>query len=125
MRKGVGADSRIPANKLFFDGAWGQAYNPDDEMAEILEMVRWAPSAVNKQPWRILVKDGIYHFYEKKNKGYDHDVTGDLQKIDVGIALCHFVMGAEEKGKRAEISVKDPGVEIPGDVEYIASAALS
>ncbi len=40
-------------------------------MAEILEMVRWAPSAVNKQPWRIVYKDGTYHFYEKKDAGLD------------------------------------------------------
>lgn len=121
MRKGVGADNRLPGEKLFFDGTWGNAYTVDQEMAGIFEMVRWAPSAVNKQPWRILVKDGVYHFYEKKNKGYLHESTGDLQKIDVGIALCHFVMGIEEKGEIAEVSIEDPGVEIPGDVEYIAS----
>ncbi|MCR4739779.1 MAG: nitroreductase family protein [Lachnospiraceae bacterium] len=124
MRKGIGADSRIPAEKLFFDGAWGNPLRPDKEMADILEMVRLSPSAVNKQPWRIILNDGMYHFYEKKDKGYVNDATGDLQKIDVGIALCHFCMGLEDAGKNAEISISDPHIEIPGDVEYIASVKI-
>ena len=125
MRKGIGADSRISAEKLFFDGAWGQPLNPGKDIAEILEMVRWAPSAVNKQPWRIIYKDGIYHFYEKKDKGYINDATGDLQKIDVGIAMCHFVMGVEEQGRCAEVMINDPGIEIPEDAEYIAGVKIS
>ncbi len=125
MRKGVGADARIPADKLFFDGEWGRALTPAADMKDIFEMVRWAPSAVNKQPWRIVAKDGTYHFYEKKDKGYVHEATGDLQKTDVGIALCHFVMGVEETGKQAHVEVNDPGIEIPGDAEYIVSVKLS
>lgn len=124
MRKGVGADTRIPAEKLFFDGEWGNALQPDEDMSSILEMVRWAPSAVNKQPWRLILKDGVYHFYEKKDKGFVHDATGDLQKIDVGIALCHFIMGLEEKGKQAAVEVSDPAVKIPDDAEYVASVKI-
>jgi len=121
MRKGVGADSRISGDKLFFEEAWGQPLEPDATMAEVLEMVRWAPSAVNKQPWRIVHKDGAYHFYEKKDRGYQGDATGDLQKIDVGIALCHFIMGLEDQGKKAEVKIQDPGIKIPADAEYIVS----
>lgn len=124
MRKGIGADRRIPAEKLFYDGIWDKAYIPDKETAEILEMVRWAPSAVNKQPWRIMIRDGIFHFYEKKDKGYVNEATGDLQKIDVGIALCHFIMGLEEKGKEAEVIISDPKADIPDDAEYIASVKI-
>ena len=124
MRKGVGADTRITADKLFFDGTWGNPLNPADDMKDVLEMVRWAPSAVNKQPWRIILKDGIYHFYEKKDKGYVHEDTGDIQKVDLGIALCHFCMGLEEKGIHTEVAVNDPGIEIPADTEYILSVSL-
>lgn len=124
MRKGVGADSRISGEKLFFDGEWGQALSPDEDMKDVLEMVRWAPSAVNKQPWRIIFRDGAYHFYEKKDKGYVNEATGDLQKIDVGIALCHFIMGLEEKGKQAAVEICDTGAEIPDDAEYIVSITI-
>lgn len=124
MRKGIGADSRISGDKLFFADEWGHAFTPSDDMTDIFEMVRWAPSAVNKQPWRIVFKDGIYHFYEKKNKGYIGDATGDLQKIDVGIALSHFVMGLEEKEKHSKVIVNDPGIGIPDDSEYIVSVEV-
>ena len=72
--------------------------------------------------WRIVcTEDGLYHFYEKKDKGYVSDASGDLQKIDVGIALCHFVMGLEKQGKKPVVTVSDPGIRIPDGVEYIAS----
>lgn len=127
MRKGVKADSRIDSEKLFFDGSFDRplAGEKKQESADLLEMVRWAPSAVNKQPWRIVQKDGIYHFYEKKDNGYEKEVTGDLQKIDVGIAICHFIMGLEEKGKEAEVKVEDPGIALPDNTEYIASVKIS
>ncbi|MBQ3911442.1 MAG: nitroreductase family protein [Lachnospiraceae bacterium] len=121
MRKGVGADSRIPADRLFFDGVWDRVLTPAADVSDALEAVHLAPSAVNKQPWRIVFKDGAYHFYEKKDRGYDRENTGDLQKIDVGIALCHFVMTMEDAGKTCEVSVCDPGIAVPVDVEYIAS----
>ncbi|MCR5374844.1 MAG: nitroreductase family protein [Lachnospiraceae bacterium] len=124
MRKGISTDSRISPDKLFFEEKWEQPLNPDDNMSEILDMVRWAPSAVNKQPWRIVHKDGAYHFYEKKDKGYTSDLTGDLQKIDVGIALCHFILGLEHKGKKADLKIEDPGIKIPADAEYIASVTV-
>ena len=121
MRKGVGADTRMPADKLFFDGAFDKHLAGREDIADLIEMVRWAPSAVNKQPWRVVVCGDKFHFYEKKDKGYVSDKTGDLQKIDVGIALCHFVMGLEEKGKTPAVTVSDPGIDTPGNTEYIAT----
>ena len=106
MRKGVGADSRLPVEKIFFDGAWDAGLTPEKqaEIADLTEMVRWAPSAVNK-----------------RNKGYITEKTGDLQKIDVGIALCHMVMGLEEQGSKPEVVVADPGLAVPAGVEYVAT----
>ena len=71
-----------------------------------------------------MIRDGIFHFYEKKDKGYVNEATGDLQKIDVGIALCHFIMGLEEKGKEVEVIISDPKADIPDDAEYIASVKI-
>lgn len=123
MRRGVGADSRIPAEKIFFDGSWDKGLSPEkqEKMADLIEMVRWAPSAVNKQPWRIIVTEDCCHFYEKRDKGYIGDKTGDLQKIDVGIALYHFTAGLEEKGITPVVSVSDPGMAVPEGTEYIAT----
>lgn len=123
MRKGVGADSRLSAEKIFFDGAWDRGLPAEKQapIADLIEMVRWAPSAVNKQPWRVIVTDDGFHFYEKRDKGYISDKTGDLQRIDVGIALCHFVTGLEEKGEKPVIVTEDPGFAIPENAAYIAT----
>ena len=121
MRKGVSADHRMPPDKLFFRGSFDEPFASGEDVSELLEMVRWAPSAVNKQPWRIVVCGDKYHFYEKKDKGYVSEKTGDLQKIDIGIALCHFVMGMEEQGKAPVVTVNDPGINTPGNTEYIAT----
>lgn len=62
-----------------------------------------------------------FHFYEKRDKGYVGEKIGDLQKIDVGIALCHFMMGLDAQGRKAEVIVSDPGLAVPDGVEYIAT----
>jgi hypothetical protein len=113
----------MPAEKLFFDGAWdnGLPIAKQKEIRELIEMVQWAPSAVNKQPWRIIVSDNGFHFYEKHDKGYISDKTGDLQKIDVGIALCHFVMGLKDQGEIPSVVVEDPGIAVPEGIEYVAT----
>ena len=88
-------------------------------------MVRWSPSAVNKQPWRLILDGNDVHFYEKKAKGYV-DATGwDMQKIDLGIALCHFEIGVREAGRSCEFLLSDPGVIAPDDTYYIATYRLS
>ena len=127
MRKGIGADSRMEAEKLFFEGSFDDPITDADKekYAPLIEAVRWAPSAVNKQPWRVVLADGAFHLYEKKDKGYIGEKIGDLQKIDVGIALCHFVLGAEELGYKAETTIMDPGIPVPENTEYIASVKLS
>lgn len=67
------------------------------EYNEILEMVRLAPSAVNKQPWRILKEDNIYHIYSEGKS--------EISRIDIGICICHFYLSAKEKGLKGEIKV--------------------
>ncbi len=123
MRRGVGADTRMPAEKIFFDRKWDVPLSAaqKEKLGDLTEMVRWAPSAVNKQPWRIVCADGLYHFFVKHDKGFVSPQTGDLQITDVGIALCHFVMGLEEQGRHPEVVVCPPELSLPGDAEYIAT----
>ena len=126
MRRGVGADTRLPADRIFFDGAWGTPLPPEKRanLEDLMEMVRWAPSAVNRQPWRIIGSGSDCHFYEKQDRGYARDQTGDLQKIDVGIALCHFAMGLEERGETPAVAVADPGLPVPEGIHYIATVRM-
>ena len=123
MRRGCGADSRLPGEKLFFEESFGAPLSRKED-DDVLELVRWAPSAVNKQPWRAVYRDGRYHFFLKHDRGYVSEAVGDMQKIDLGIALCHFVLGARLKGMDAEVTVADPEIPAPPDTEYIASAEI-
>jgi hypothetical protein len=90
--------------------------------------VRIAPSASNKQPWRV-VKDGQYwHFYLQRTPGYRRDPLKilldlcDLQRLDMGIALCHFELTARELGLAGHWAFDAPSIPIPGPrTEYIAS----
>jgi hypothetical protein len=84
------AGNRKPWGELFFDGNFGAPLSSGDDFAEVLEAVRQAPSAMNAQPWRIVKDDGGFHFYSAG--------TVDMNRIDMGIALCHFEIAAAEKG---------------------------
>ena len=126
MRKGIKADSRNAFETMFFDGAFGVPLTPEkaSALAHPLEMVRWAPSAVNKQPWRVVVKENAVHFYLKHAKGYVSESVGDMQKIDMGIALCHFALTAEENGLKPRLCIENPGLSTESDTEYIASYSV-
>ena len=105
---------------MFFDGDFSKPLEISDKKIEnALEMVRYSPSAVNMQPWRT-VKDGnAFHFYVKHNKGYISEKTGDLQKVDMGIALCHFMSVTDGK-----FAISDPHIAHRQDIEYIATVIL-
>lgn len=122
MRKGVKADTRLPFEDLFFDGSFDAPLSAEKagELKDALEMVRLAPSAVNRQPWRLVLCGDTVHFYEKKSKGFVAN-GWDIQKIDLGIAMCHFVSVLEEQGKKPAFLMSDPGLAHPADTAYIAS----
>ena len=126
IRKGIRADTRKSFETIFFDGAFGVPLTPEKAgaLAEPLEMVRWAPSAVNEQPWRLVVGENAVHFYLKHTKGFVSSATGDLQKVDMGVALCHFDLAAGEKGLSVRFAISDPGLPPEPDTEYIASYLL-
>lgn len=127
MRKAIKADSRIPFDELFFDGSFDTPLTEEKagELAFPLEMVRWAPSAVNKQPWRAVVDNNAVHFYLKSAKRIISESVGDMQKIDLGIALCHFALAAKEIGLNVEFAINDPGIASGDGAEYIASYLLN
>ena len=118
MRKGVRADSRLEWRELFFDRSFDKPLSENTPCKDALEMVRWAPSAVNKQPWRVVIDGKQAHFYEKKSKGYVDGTGWDLQKVDLGIALYHFAYGLDET---VQLSIADPGLSAPDGMEYVAT----
>ncbi len=127
MRKGVRADSRMEFGKLFFNGNFSNPLTEDKAgvLKEAFEAVRLGPSAVNKQPWRAVLCEDKVHFYEFPTPGYVSGSGWDLQKIDLGIALCHFVLAAKECGIETVFEQADPGIGTGDRLQYIASYTFS
>lgn len=122
---GAGSRARKPFAELFFHDAFGSTLPGDcaGPYALPLEMVRLAPSASNRQPWRVVVKDGVLHFYLTRTAGYGLLFGGiDLQRIDMGIAMCHFEQTAREQGLTGGWKISDPGISpLPPRTEYVVS----
>ncbi len=124
MRAGVKADKRFDFVNIFFDGNFDTPLSvtkaEEAGIADALECLRLAPSAVNKQPWRVVLDGNKAHFYERHDKGYVTD-DYDVQKVDMGIAMFHFDMGLAASGKTAILRVNDPGITIPEHMDYIVT----
>lgn len=121
MRKGLKADDRKPFETLFFDTTFVQGLKKENAgvFADALEAARWAPSAGNQQPWRAVVDGDKVHFYEAKS--IKENALGDVQKVDVGIALAHFDLVLRENGVAGSFEFADPGIPAPENTEYIVT----
>jgi hypothetical protein len=124
------ARKRFGWDALFFSGNFNAPLNPEmaGRYARPLEMVRLAPSAQNRQPWRIVNQGDNWHFYLRRSKGYREMVlpgfTGisDLQRIDMGICMAHFESSAREDGLKGQWQMNNPGIQTPNKlVEYTIS----
>lgn len=123
FRRSLGADKRLGWDKLFFEGDFGRALSETaaGDYAFPLEMLRLAPSATNRQPWRVLLRDGAFHFYELHSMAAEPGKV-DMQRIDVGIAVCHFHLAALERGLSGRFERREPaGVNAPEKADYIVS----
>ena len=97
---GNNKNKRKPFSKLFFNENFNTPLTEENakEYFEPLEMLRLAPSAVNKQPWRAVKKDNRIDFYV---------VANNFSNIDIGIALCHFHLTAIENNLHGEFKIID------------------
>jgi nitroreductase len=134
IRQRAGSDKRLDWNSLFFEGKFGQPLSTINAgpFAEVLEMVRIGPSASNKQPWRV-IKDGkTWHFYLQRTRGYGAPTPlfkmmrlADLQRVDIGIAMCHFDLTACQLSLNGKWEHQQPSIEIMDELcEYIVSWVL-
>jgi len=129
IRWSSGAKSRKPWSQLFFCGAFDTALSGASagRYAEVLEIVRLGPSASNRQPWRFVMdRDrGAFHLFLRRSKGYDKLVSAvDLQRIDMGIAMCHFELTARELGLAGAWETLDPQPDVgplPDGTGYVIS----
>ena len=57
----------------------------------VMEAVRWAPSSMNRQPWRLRFYSGGIHLYSKRVR-----IASSLTPVDMGIALCHLELACQQ-----------------------------
>lgn len=125
MRYMAGSKNRKSWNNLFFSGDINTPLDRKSagEYVNLIEAVRLGPSGSNKQPWRIIKEreGNVFHFYLKRTRGYGLALGKiKIQNIDMGIAMCHFELVADESGKTGRWAVSDPGIN-SGDMEYIVT----
>lgn len=121
MRKMAKSDQRKDFDELFFD----VDLNPlnRDELGiyeKALEMVRIGPSASNKQPWRIVKQENLYHLFLERTPDYAKDLGYDIQLLDMGIAKYHFEATLRENGEEGSWAKLDRHPEYE-DFEYIST----
>jgi nitroreductase len=126
----AGADRRMPWTELFFEGSFNYPLNQEIALdyKVPLDLVRLAPSASNRQPWRIIKDDHMWHFYLHRSRRYPPTAfklmlnAADLQRIDLGIAMAHFELSLKELDHTGIWIFSDPGLSLPDNMtEYIIS----
>lgn len=115
------SDQRKDWEHLFFKNDFTSPLTKQEAGAYefALEMVRLAPSAINKQPWRIIKKENAFHFYEAKTG--KESKTLDIQRVDVGIAACHFHLAAIDKNLNGSFQKMNPNISAPPEMSYLFS----
>lgn len=131
LRRMARSDTRLPWEALFFRGGFDSPLDAAaaGAYATALEMVRLAPSASNRQPWRVIQEGARYHFYLQRTPRYGPGTPAfsllgiaDLQRVDMGIAMCHFELTARELGLAGAWAVREPAlVRQAGAPEYVVT----
>jgi len=83
----------------------------------LFNALKYAPSANNKQPWRIIIDGLNFHFYIESTQNRTSRLN--MNYVDLGIILSHFEKGVEAmdiSGEWMEIETKPMG-----RYEYIIS----
>ena len=127
FRHFAGSDKRKPFDELFFSETFTQHLSEKEKVTygPFLEMVRLAPSASNKQPWRVVVSGKVLHFFLKRTPNYAKNILhSDLQRVDMGIAISHFELILNEKNIPHRWIVSKPDLDLDEMTEYTASCEI-
>ena len=98
LRRLARGHKRKPLKDIVFLDRWGEPWSADSAdpiLTSILEHARLAPSAVNRQPWRFIVRS--------------QDIMLALvqpKPIDAGIVMAHVALAAEALGRKGQWHVR-------------------
>jgi nitroreductase len=124
MSWAAGSSNRYPFAQLFFDAKRNEPITEETagRFLAILEAVRLGPSALNRQPWRIIVVDNdtgpsILHVFLA--------VEAQMHLLDIGIALGEIALTVSATGKIVQFRVSDDKpVPSPLGGRFIISAVI-
>jgi hypothetical protein len=120
----IKADKRKSWDELFYKNNFQTPLNKtnNNEIDEILEAIRLAPSAANKQPWRIVKTDMTFDFYiEPKAYMSEKNQKINVTYNDMGIARCHFKLMANYFNYKTNWFIKDNPLD---DKIYVGSIQI-
>ncbi len=131
IRWSAKATKRKHWSKLYFQDTFENTLSPEttESFSVPLDMVRLAPSASNRQPWRIIKEKDrtVFHFILQRTKDYykrnkNMFKLTDLQRVDMGIAMCHFDLTCAELGIKGKWIIKTPEkIKLPSLANYLVT----
>jgi hypothetical protein len=131
LRQRARSDTRLPWDALFFQSSFEHPLSKEGAgaYATPLEMLRQAPSAHNYQPWRVVQDGSCFHFHLQRTQGFGPGTpmfillgVTDLQRMEIGIAMCHFELAARGLDLEGQWKLHDPALRKPGDtLEYVVT----
>ena len=98
VRRLAGGHKRKPLEEIVFSERWGQPWSSagaDPILVTVLEHARLAPSAVNRQPWRFIVRPDAIVL-----------ATVRSAPIDAGIVMAHVALVSAALGRSGHWVVK-------------------
>ena len=127
FRRMAGSDNRKPFYELFYSRSFSQPLTEKEKKTYgfFLEMVRLAPSASNKQPWRVVLTDNVLHFFLQRTPNYNNKLMqSDLQRVDMGIGMAHMELALNEKKINHQWFTEKPDLITDDLTEYIAGCRI-
>ena len=113
LRTLAGSKGRKPIEQTFFWQRHGEMLPTniasDERLMQVLEATRWAPSWMNKQPWRFVLTEKeifVYKMRQQEREGKDYHL------LDCGIAMCHLHLTARALGIKGRWALG--AFEVPG-----------
>lgn len=91
---------------------------------DILEAVRLAPSATNGQPWYFISEKDQIHLYQVEPNFIKKFFYEKMNKIDMGIALSHLWLAAEQQNNNFEFKKLKESPAVVEGYNYLATVKL-
>ncbi|PKK93417.1 MAG: hypothetical protein CVV61_04745 [Tenericutes bacterium HGW-Tenericutes-6] len=109
IRFSIKADRRKDFSEMYYLEDFKQplieTYEEKIPYLSSLIFLQKAPSASNKQPWRVLIQKNVIHLYLEKTPNYATSLPFPIQYLDMGIALFHIEEGLKFDQKTYEMKM--------------------